>query len=90
MKTLMKDYYCFVLMYRDCWNHLPNVWFDAFIKKLFSHLAELLEEYLEEIHYSLRVTTDIGKLLRAIEKYFGGTANYSKGTGSMFMDFMRH
>ena len=28
-------------------------------------------------------------ILRAIEKYFGGTANYAKGKGSLFMDYMR-
>ena len=52
-------------------------------------MAELLEENIEEIQYSLRVTTGIGNLIFAIEKYFGGTANYSKGKGSMFMDYMR-
>ena len=52
-------------------------------------MAELLEEDLEEIHYSLRVTTNVGDPLRTIEKYFGGTAKYAKGKGSMFMDYMR-
>ena len=32
--------------------------------------------------------TDIGNLICAIEKYFGGTANYAKGKVSMFMDYM--
>ena len=77
-------------MYRDCWHHLHNVWFCFVIKKLCCLLAVLLEEDLEEIHYSLRVTTDIGNLFRTIKKYFGGTANYAKGKGSMFMDYMRH
>ena len=85
----MKDFYCFVLMYKDCWHHLRTSWFGTVIKKLGAHLAELLEEYLEEIHYSLLVTTDIGNLLFAIEKYFGGTANNAKGNLSMFMDYMR-
>ena len=48
-----------------------------------------MEEDLEEIHYSLLVMKYIGNLLCAIEKYFGGTANYSKGKGSMFVDYMR-
>ena len=59
------------------------------IKELGVHLAELLEEDLEEIHYYLRVTTDIGNILCAIEKYFGGTANYAKGKVSMLMEYMR-
>ena len=53
-------------------------------------MAELLEEDLEEIHYSLRVTTDIGNLLCAIEKYFGENKEYAKGKGYMFMEYMRH
>ena len=59
------------------------------IKKLDEYLAAELKDDLEQIHFSLRVSTDIGNLLRAIEKYFGGTANYAKGKGSMFMDYMR-
>ena len=51
-------------------------------------MAELLEEDLEDIHYSLSATTDIGNLPPVIEKYFGGTTNYAKGNGSMFMDYM--
>ena len=89
MKKLMKDCYCFVLMYKDCWHHLRNVWFDSVIKKIGAHLDELLEENLEEIHYSLRVTTEIANSLCAIEKYFCGTANYVKGKGSVFMYYMR-
>ena len=69
MKTLMKYCNCFVLMYKDCWHHLRNVWFGAVIKKICAHLADLLEEYLEEIHYSLRVTTDIGNLLSVIGRF---------------------
>ena len=88
MKTLMKDLYCFVLIYRYCSHHLFNVRFSAVIKKLYAHLSELLEEDIEEIHYSLPVTTDIGNILCGIEKYFGGTANYAKGKGYMFMDYM--
>ena len=89
IKTLIKDFYCFVMMYKYCWNHLRNVWFGAVIKKLGAHLAEFLEDYFEEIHYSLCVTNNIGNLLRAIDKYFGGTANYAKGKRSIIMDYMR-
>ena len=34
------------------------------------------------------MTTDVFSLFIAIEKYFGGKANYAKGKGSMFMDYM--
>ena len=82
----MKDFYCFVLMYKDCWHHLYNVCFGAVIKTPCAHLDELLEEYLEEIHYSLHGKTNIGNILRAIEKYVSGTENYANGKLSMFMD----
>ena len=86
--TLMKDFFFLVLMYKYCWHHLHNFGFGAVIKKICTHLAEFLEEDLEEIHYSLRVTTDIFNLLRDIEKYCGRTTNYAKGKGSMFMYYM--
>lgn len=73
----------------DCWHHLRNVWFGAVIKKLGENLEEVLGHDLEQIHFSLRVTTDIGNIIRAIEKYFGEQANYTKGKGSMYYDYMR-
>ena len=53
------------------------------------NVNELLEDDLDSIHFTLCVTTDIDNLLRAIEKYFGTTANYAKGKGSMFLDYIR-
>jgi len=73
----------------DCWYHLQNVWFGAVITDLGSHLADVLNNDLDEIHWSLRVTTDVGRLLRAIERYFSVTVNYAKGKGSIFMAWMR-
>ena len=54
-----------------------------------THVKEYLESDLEEIHYTLRVTTDVINLLRAVEKYFGGEANYAKGKGAVFKHWMR-
>jgi hypothetical protein len=48
-----------------------------------------MSDDLEEIHFTLRITLDVVDLLRAIEKYFGGNANYAKGKGSMFMNWMQ-
>ena len=73
----------------DCWHHLRNVWFGNVITEMGTYLADVLEDDLEQIHFTLRVSTDIGDLLRAIEKYFGITANYAKGKGSMFLDYMK-
>ena len=49
-----------------------------------------MDRDLENIHFSLRITTDVIPLLRAVEKYFGGNANYAKGKGAEFMHWMRH
>ena len=43
---------------------------------------------LEQIHLSLRIITNIINLLRAVERYFGGNANYAKGKGAEFMNWM--
>ena len=77
------------VMENDCWNHLRNVWFGAVIKELSSHLDEVLQDDLSNIHPILRVTTDPSNIFRAIEKFFGETANYAKGSGSMYYDYMR-
>ena len=59
------------------------------IDRLDKYLTDELRADLEEIHFSLRVGTEITDILRAIEKYFGLTANYAKGKGSMFQDYMK-
>ena len=41
---------------------------------------------LEQIHLSLLITTNIINLLRDVERYFGGNANYARGKGAEFMN----
>ena len=48
----------------------------------------MLESDLCEIHSSLRVTIDVNNILMAVEKYFGGTANYRKGKGAEYIFWM--
>ena len=43
---------------------------------------------LEQIHFSLRITTNIFNILHAVEMYFGGNANYAKGKCSEFMNWI--
>jgi hypothetical protein len=73
----------------DCWNHLHSVWFGAIVNEFSSHLGEVLQNDLNEIHPILRVTTDPNAIFQAIEKVFGETANYAKESGSMYYDYMR-
>ena len=58
------------------------------IERLGQQLKDWMRSDLDEIHFSLRITLDVIDLLRAVEKYFGGNANYAKGKGSMFMNWM--
>jgi hypothetical protein len=84
-KGLMQDELFF--FGNDCWNHLRNVWFDAIVNEL-SSLGKVLQYDLNEIHPKLRVTTDPNAIFWAIEKFFGETANYANGSGSMYYDYM--
>ena len=65
-----------------------NEWFGAVTKQLSKTLAEILENDLAKMPPILRMSTEIDDLLRRIEKEFGLTANYAKGHGSMFEQWM--
>jgi hypothetical protein len=86
-KWLMQDE--INVLENDCWNHLQNVWFGAVVKEPSSHLGKELQNDLNEIHQILRVTTDPNAIFWAIEKILGETANYTKGSGSKYYDYMR-
>ena len=71
----------------DCWHHLRCIWIGAGLKHLDTYLTELVPE-IDDIHFLLRVSTNIEKHLIAIEKEFGATANYAKGHGARFIAWM--
>ena len=73
---------------QDCWCHLANVWFNAVMQQVSKTLDKVLEKDPKAIPFQLRVGTDIIQILRATEKFFGGTCNYDKGDGRMFHDWM--
>ena len=62
----------------DFWHHVCNVWIGWVVLKHGQHLAEILQNDLEEIPFMLRVTTDVTNLGRETKKYFGLQANYGK------------
>ena len=74
--------------FADCWQHLRNFWFGSVITKIDEHPQDWMKTDLEQIHFSLLITTDIINLLRAVESYFGGNANYAKGKGAELMNWM--
>ena len=73
----------------DYWQHLRTVWVGGGIKQLSEHLDKILYSDLKEISPFLRVNTEVTSLLRAVEKYSGGNADYAKGSGSTFDHYMR-
>ena len=74
----------------DCWHHLRNIWFGRVTLELGKWLQNVLSDDFKHVHYSLRLTTNVVMILRAVDKYFQGTtANYAKGKGSMFFNYTR-
>ena len=74
----------------DCWNHLRNVWLGGMTKALSSDLREELHDSLANIDPRLRVTPCINSVLRAVDKEFSLCANYPKGHGELFCDWMHN
>eukprot|EP00956_Cyclotella_meneghiniana_P023299 scaffold45195_cov78-Cyclotella_meneghiniana.AAC.1 len=73
----------------DCMNHLRNVWIGGMEKTLSKYLNEMLRSSLDEIDSTLRVTTSISAVIRAIDKEFSLSANYPKGHGELFLEWIR-
>ena len=72
----------------DCHNHLRNVWLAKATAALTGRLKEKHKEELEVIDFRLRVGTDMVLLLRALDKEFSLCANYPKGHGDMFKEWI--
>ena len=72
----------------DCMHHLRNIWVGSAEKDLTSSLNTLLRDSLDEIDPKLRVSTSISAIIRAIDKEFSLSANYPKGHGALFAQFM--
>ena len=73
----------------DCMNHLRNVWIGGMEKSLSKYLNQMLRDNLDEIDSTLRVTTSISALIRAIDKEFSLSANYPKGPCELFLEWIR-
>jgi hypothetical protein len=74
----------------DCWNHLRNVWLGGMAKALAGHLKTELKDELEAIDWRLRVSPGMESVLRAMDKEFSLCANYAKGHGELFHEWMVH
>ena len=73
----------------DCMHHLRNVWFGGIEKALTTYLNALLKDSLENIDSHLRVSTSMSALIRAFDKEFSLCANYPKGHGEEFKEWIK-
>ena len=73
---------------QDCMQHLRNVWINGVAKSVNKFMSDYLEDSLEEISSFLRVSPDLAHVIRAFHKEFSLTANYPKGHGEKFRDWM--
>jgi hypothetical protein len=70
-------------------HHLRNVWFGAVEKAITKELNIHLRACLEYIDPKLRVTASMSAIIRAVDKEFSLSANYPKGHGNLFQEWMR-
>ena len=77
------------LLQFDCIQHLRNVWIGNMEKALTSELNNILRVSLDEINPTLWVQASISAVIRAIDKEFSLLANYPKGCGGLFGQWVR-
>jgi hypothetical protein len=73
----------------DCMHRLCNLWVGGMEKKLTVSLNILLRSSLDTINPKLCVTASILAIIRAVNKEFSLSTNYSKGRGELFLEWMR-
>ena len=72
-----------------CHHHLRNIWWKWLEVSLSKYLRDALQGSLKEIDPSLRVSTNISDIIRAVDKEFSLPANYPKGHGKAFLHWLR-
>jgi len=69
-------------------HHLRNVVVNGAAKAVSSFLNTYLEDSLDEISSFLRVSPDLAHVIHAYHKEFSLTANYPKGHGELFREWV--
>ena len=70
-------------------NHQRNVWVKNMLDVISNYVSTLVKENLEEIATELRVSPRFENMCRAFDKEFSLCANYPKGWGSNFRQWMK-
>ena len=74
---------------QDCHHHLRNVWANAVEIEISKYLTVMLRDSLGKIDSSLRVSTMFTSFARAYDKEFSLAANYPKGHGELFIEWLK-
>jgi hypothetical protein len=74
---------------QDCHHHLWNVWAKAVKIALSKYLTVMLRDSLNTIDSSLWVSTVFTPFARVYDKEFSLAANYPKGHGELFTEWMK-
>ena len=77
-----------MLFQGSCHNHLRNTWMDHIETYMAGKLEEHLKNNLELIPLNLRVACRLSELLIQIDKEYNFSANYPKGHGDEFDDWL--
>ena len=88
VRLLLVEYINGTFNEQDCMQHLRNVCINGVAKAVNKYLTEFLQESLEEISSFLRVSPYLTHVTRAFHKEFSLTANYPRGYGEKFLEWM--
>ncbi len=89
LEIILTFVHSFICILGSCYNHLRNVGIGAIEIHLSRRVTQILVEELALIPPNLCVKCDIGNVCRCVDKEFNFTANYPKGHGNAFHDWMR-
>ena len=74
---------------QNCWNHLRNTWVNAMEKETNQYLTPIVRDSIDECDPKLCVKMLISAFCRAHDKSFSLSANYPKGFGEEFLEYMK-
>ena len=72
-----------------CFNHLRNVWVKNVLEASTVYLRDHLHDSLDDMATELRINPSFLTLARAFDKEFSLCANYPKGHGDLFCQWMK-
>ena len=78
-----------MLFQGSCHNHLRNTWMDHVENYLVGKLEDHRKNDLELFPTHLRVACRLSELLIQVDKEYNFSANYPKGHGDAFNDYLR-